>query len=172
MVRRRPRAGREREFDTWLADVGRAAREFDGYLGRQIIQPGGPENPDYVIILRFESPADMAAWESSDRFEHWMAAGDALTEGAPMRRRLEGMEAWFRDPAAAAVVAPPKWKMALLLLIVLLPLTWATSRLSVATLPDVPLLARTASLIVSIVLMTWLVMPAVTRMLRGWLFRR
>ena len=80
-----------------------------------------------------------------------------------------GLEYWFRDPGMPDV-APPVWKQALLTWVGLYPtvlaigytvgLLVASWSLPVRSLVTTPL---------TVALMTWVVMPPVTRMFRGWL---
>jgi hypothetical protein len=85
-------------------------------------------------------------------------------------RDLHGLEAWFRNPLAPR---PPRWKMAVATLCGVFPTSFALSSLLVALAPTWPLALRSLTMSVLMVLMlTWGVMPVITRVLQPWLSGR
>jgi antibiotic biosynthesis monooxygenase (ABM) superfamily enzyme len=91
-----------------------------------------------------------------------------MVEGEPIYRKLDGLEAWFREPKAAM---PPRWKMALLTWIAVWPVSMAVPALIVpwwpASIPTVFLAGLGAALIV--VVLTWVAMPFLVKVARPWL---
>jgi antibiotic biosynthesis monooxygenase (ABM) superfamily enzyme len=82
---------------------------------------------------------------------------------------LTGLESWFTLPGRPGTPRP--YKMALLTWITICPLiTLVVVALDplLVQLALVPRLALTTA--VTVPIMTWLVMPRVTRMLHGWLY--
>src|SRR5262245_32409243 len=41
VIRNRVRPGKEAEFEDWLRGITQAASQFDGYLGFNVVRPGG-----------------------------------------------------------------------------------------------------------------------------------
>jgi antibiotic biosynthesis monooxygenase (ABM) superfamily enzyme len=99
-------------------------------------------------------------------FQEWDANARTLTEGEPVYRELHGLEAWFRSPHAP----PPRWKMAIATLLGVFP---TSLLLGVAVAPFLdPLPMAIRSLVIAtcmVALLTWVVMPAVTKILHPWL---
>jgi antibiotic biosynthesis monooxygenase (ABM) superfamily enzyme len=88
-----------------------------------------------------------------------------------MRTRfVTGMETWFTLPDRPSAPPPPPYKMALLTWITIFPLITLVV-IALGPLVDdlglVPRLAVTTA--VTVPIMTWLVMPRVTRLLHSWL---
>ena len=46
---------RIQDFEGWLKGINEVVRQFDGYLGMDVIRPGDYDRPEYVTILRFDS---------------------------------------------------------------------------------------------------------------------
>jgi antibiotic biosynthesis monooxygenase (ABM) superfamily enzyme len=85
-------------------------------------------------------------------------------------RFVTGLESWFTLPGHGAT-PPPPYKMALLTWITIFPLITGVVVVSGPLLKGLPLVLRLAiTTAVTVPLMTWLVMPRVTRLLRGWLY--
>jgi antibiotic biosynthesis monooxygenase (ABM) superfamily enzyme len=170
-VTRRVKPGHEAAYEAFLAGISRAARAFPGYLGVEVFRPAPGGDDEYRIIYRFDSATHLRAWLDSAEHAAWLARAEPHVAG-PMRTQvLTGLEGWFTLPAQPGASPPPPSKMALV--------TWATifpliTLVVVATAPLVggwPLVARLAVTTgVTVPLMTWVVMPRVTRLLHRWLY--
>ncbi len=169
VVSRRVRRGREPGYEAWLAGVLGAAKQFPGHLGANVVRPAH-SGGDYVLIFRFDNEAHLLAWERSPERAHWLAQVEPLVEGDVQRERISGLEFWFTPPAGSAH-APPRWKMAVVLALVIWPLSTALARVLAPWLEPVPWWLRGAPVVaVMVPLMTWVVMPQVLRLLAGWLY--
>jgi antibiotic biosynthesis monooxygenase (ABM) superfamily enzyme len=81
-------------------------------------------------------------------------------------RQLHGLEAWFRAPHNP----PPRWKMAVATLLGVYPVSLLIGVVLSPTLKKLPLVLNLFVVSAIIVgLLTWVVMPFVTRLLHGWL---
>ncbi|WP_228022892.1 hypothetical protein [Streptomyces acidicola] len=81
------------------------------------------------------------------------------------------METLFTSPQDTTTVAPPRWKMALAAFAAVLPISLIGSGLLGPALSALPLLARVLILaLLFSTLMTYLMMPTVTLVLRRWLY--
>jgi uncharacterized protein len=172
-VTRRIKPGHEAAYEAFLAGISSAASAFPGHLGVEVFRPtpGQSQGGEYRTVYRFDSAAHLQAWLDSAERAAWLERAQAHVAG-PMRTQvLVGLEAWFTLPTQPGVPPPPPSKMALV--------TWATifpliTLVVVATAPllgPLPLVARLAvTTAVTVSLMTWVVMPRVTRLLHPWLY--
>ena len=84
---------------------------------------------------------------------------------------LTGLEPWFTLPNRVVNQPPARWKMALLTALGVYPLLLALSALLNPVVGDWPLALRLgASLVLGIPLMTWFIMPGLSRLFFGWLY--
>jgi antibiotic biosynthesis monooxygenase (ABM) superfamily enzyme len=84
---------------------------------------------------------------------------------------VTGLESWFTLPDQPGLAPPPPYKMALLTWITIFPLITAIVEITGPRLQGLPLAARLGiTTALTVPLMTWVVMPRVTRLLRGWLY--
>lgn len=171
MVSRRIRPGREADYEMWLKRAAKVARTFPGHQGVTFLGPQGPPPVQYLAIFTFDS---------SFHLQRWMASSERaalLKELAPMAlddgeiASLTGLEAWFVLPDRAVNQAPPRWKMALLTAAGVWPLLSLVTYLSAPVAGGWPVPLRIgASLLLGIPIMTWVVMPALTRLCFRWLY--
>jgi uncharacterized protein len=101
---------------------------------------------------------------------HGKARGIAGARTAAQQRT--GLEAWFcvRCRAAETIKPPPRWKQWLVSLVAVYPLVLLFQAFIAPQIKDWPLEARSALLPLCVLtLLTYVVMPPVSRLLRGWL---
>ena len=95
---------------------------------------------------------------------------DEISESGAHSQVRTGMETWFTLPDAPAPDAPPpRWKMALTTWIGLFPMVVVLGYLF-RPLGMPRLLEQAVSTIIPTVMLTWVVMPAFTRLLYRWLY--
>lgn len=161
------RPGKVAEFEAGVAGIAAAAGHFAGYLGTSIIRPYGGARPEYTVVIRFETSEHLKAWEEAPVRAEWVARLDALTLGEMKQARSHGLEYWF-TPSDAPL--PPRWKMAILTWLALFPqVYWLPGLLRRIYGDQHPAVQTAASLAVIVALMTWVVMPVMTRLFSFWL---
>src|SRR4029453_856682 len=87
------------------------------------------------------------------------------------RHSPAGRESGFPRPAEPGTPPPPPYKMALVTWALIFPLITAIVYFLGPTLARVPLVPRLAITTgIAVPVMTWILMPRVTRLLRRWLY--
>jgi antibiotic biosynthesis monooxygenase (ABM) superfamily enzyme len=170
IVSQKIKPGLEEQFETWLHDVVLDAMAFEGHLGVNVIRPG-PRSLEYTAVFRFRSPAALRGWLESDVRARRLREAEALCDGAATMQRLTGLETWFSLPDRPALAPPPRYKMAITSFIAVFPLGVVVPRVAAPLVEPMPPLARVlAESAMTIGLMTYVVMPALTRLLFRWLY--
>jgi uncharacterized protein len=169
-VTRRVKPGHEAAYEQFLAGISGAAKAFPGYLGEEVFRPAGGEGGEYRIVYRFDSPAHLRAWLDSTERAAWLARAEPHV-ASPMRTQyLTGLEGWFTLPTQPGA-PPPAYKMAVLTWVTIFPLITLVVVVSAPLIGHLPLVPRLAvTTLVTVSLMTWVVMPRVTRLLHRWLY--
>lgn len=164
---RRVRPGCEAEFQAALRDFFQTSFDHPAVLGvSMLVPPPGSSSREFGILRTFATAEERDAFYASALFRTWDQRARLLTEGEPVYRQLHGLEAWFRS----ANSPPPRWKMALLTFTAVYPLTSLLPlRFERWFAPLHPLLVNVVTTAVVVGSLTWIIMPLLTRALRGWL---
>ena len=171
IVSRQVKPGREAEYEAWLRGVTGAAHQFPGYLGADVVRPGPTGPREYTTIFRFSSLATLEQWETSAVRREWMDKVAELVTAEATVRRLEGLEFWFSGPGGRTAVQPSPHKMVLVLIVIVFCMLSTLVPLMRTLLSGVPGPLRTLLVVtIQVVLMTYVVMPWVTRALAFWLY--
>jgi uncharacterized protein len=170
-VTRRVKPGHEAAYEQFLAGINGAAKAFPGYLGEEVFRPAGGAGGEYRIVYRFDAPAHLRAWLDSPQRAAWLARAEPHVAGPLRTQYLTGLESWFTLPAQPGVPPPPPYKMAILTWVTIVPLITLAVLASAPLIGPWPLVPRLAvTTAVTVAVMTWVVMPRVTRLLRRWLY--
>lgn len=172
-IARRVLKGKEADYEAWLRRTISAAKQFPGHLGVDVLRPSPQTSGDYVLIVRFDSYAHQRDWEISDTRAALLLELSEITEGDTRVKKASGLEFWFSLPDVPQNIAPSRHKMALVLSVVVFTLVLLVNLLLGDWLSQLPLIPRVLILALSqVLLLTYVVMPQVTRLLRNWLYQQ
>ncbi|WP_030675230.1 antibiotic biosynthesis monooxygenase [Streptomyces cellulosae] len=164
------RPGHEHEFEQWTHGIADCARRFPGNEGVSWLRP--EDGHRFHAVLRWSDPHRLAAWLESDERAAWHRRIEGIaTELGSERQSTTGMEAWFSLPGTT-VQSPPRWKMVLTTFLGAYPFTLLIQWLVTPSTTAWPLPLRAAVFpVVLLPVLTYLVMPSLSRLLRLWLYR-
>ncbi len=172
VVRRTIRSGKEQAFEEWLKGIMQDAKDFDGHLGAGIIRPSLHSHPEYVIVFRFDTYDHLISWETSEIRREWVQRVQPLITGETSVQRMTGLEYWFTVPDHPGSTPPPRYKMAFVTWLALFPLVIAVPPLLLRYIGMLPSWGQVMIIAaVMVLLMTYVVMPQMTRLFSSWLYR-
>jgi antibiotic biosynthesis monooxygenase (ABM) superfamily enzyme len=171
-VTRRVKPGHEPDYEQFLDGIIAAASRFPGHLGAEVFRPQRAAAGDYRVVYRFDTAQHLRAWLDSPEHAAWLARAEPHVIGPLRRQVLTGLEGWFTLPTQPGAPPPPRYKMAILTWVTIFPLITLVVVATAPLLGGLPLVLRLAVTTgVTVPLMTWVVMPRVTRLLGRWLYR-
>ena len=179
VITRRVKSGCGPQYEAWLVRLQSEARDMPGYLGVTTHRPAHAGPLEYTSVVRFASLAHLQAFENSGLLARYLAEVRQWVEGDAVWQRLTGLEFWFTPPAGTVVPQPSRPRMVLLMTAVVFILVLSIGALVNAGFDLLASLTgwvvpRPARLLVTIalevVLMTYWLMPAITRRLAFWIY--
>lgn len=172
------------EATTWVQTGVNLAHKYPGFLGSGWVR-AGDESQVWHMLYRFASTETLEAWENSSERIWWLSMGQGFIRSERSRRRT-GIEGWFDEPATGSIrlpdadalegvpAAPQRWKQAITIWLGFFPVNLLFT-LAISPVPgwgELPLWLRVLITTVTLTpIMTYWVLPWVTRALRGWLAR-
>jgi len=171
VVTRRVKPGCEAAYEAWLERLIHAAASMKGYAGAKVSRPRQGEAPVYTSIFRFEDVEDLRAFEESDLRQRALAEVIELVEADAVWSRLTGLELWFTPPAGTVVPQPSRLRMALVMIAVVYGLVLSLGQLVALVLAGAPgPLRLLVTIVIEVFLMTYVLMPRLTRWLARWIY--
>lgn len=169
IARRRAQVGHESDYEALVREMFATMRSSPGFLGADLLPPEQAGDA-YQVIVRFATEADMQQWDASPARAAIHQRMRNVAENEPEYRNLSGLEAWFTPAVVPASMHPPRIRMAVVTWLGIFPTVSFVLGLIAPLLMPVPFLLRTALLTALVVLvMTWVVMPRLTKLMRPWL---
>jgi len=159
--------GKEAEYEAALRAFARESLHEPGTAGVLLLAPvPGTHGCEYGILRSFEDQASCDAFYQSARFRDFHELTKPLVVEEATRRKLHGLEAFFRDPR----LSPPRWKMAVVTWLGVFPsvLFWGNVLPPVLTSLHTLLATAVTTMFVTVTL-AWLVMPILTWWFAAWL---
>ncbi len=158
-------APRDRDaFVAWQNAIADAASTFDGYQETDLYPPSADEDP-WVVVIHFDDAEKLRSWIDSPLRAEWVARyGATTTNEFELKNLPRGLGDWFTQTRT------PSWKTMATVLCGLYPTVLVlakvlgphTSRFGFAV-------SMLIGNLVSVCLMDWAVMPALTKILGPWL---
>lgn len=111
------------------------------------------------------------AWQESDIRQELLKKAEPFREREPSYRLENGLEYWFAP--SGALVSPPHWKMAIVTVLGVWPVSMLVPWLLNPFLANLPQILQALLVAVGIVIvLTWAAMPVLVKILRPWLEHR
>ena len=162
------------EYDAWSAGINGDVKQFPGFLSVDVIRPEDSDHPEYITLVKFNSCKHLKRWRESPNAAKWMEKLPNLLAGSSHKQEGVGLELWFDRPnSSQSLKEPPFWKQVLIGVICVYPLIliliWALAPFTASLPSSVALLLN---VIILSSLLTYPVMPWITRLLRPWLYSK
>ena len=186
-IRREVDPERITEATVWVQTGVNLATKYPGFLGSGWVR-AGEHSQIWHMLYRFANEESLVAWEKSGEREWWLSMGEGFVRSERSKRRT-GIEGWFDEPTTgtitlptteggtttvAVVPAPPRWKQAVSIWLGFFPVNvaFAYAASPIPGWDGLPIWLRVlATTLVLTPIMTYWVLPFVTRSLRGWFAR-
>lgn len=163
--------GCEQQFEEELKRLEAPFSNVPGNLGFLVFRPGNARDGVYRIVYKFASQEPLDAWHNSPEYRAWQETERILTIAPPGTRTLSGLETWFTLPGQNVLKPPTKARQAVVTWCAALPVSIVISLLTGPFLDGEPFLVQKVVFVtLLVVLLTWVVMPWISRVAAGFLY--
>lgn len=170
IVRHRVKEEAIKDFKNWLITIGNKAKKYNGFKGKYVVPPKKNDG-EYIVVFQFDNIDNLTLWmESNDRLEEIEKLKELVVEEMELNYE-EGIDFWFTTPEMK-VQGPPKWKMAIITWIAVYPMVIALLYFYGALFPTLVLPLKVLLVTLTLVpLLTWVLMPNLTKLFKSWIFK-
>jgi antibiotic biosynthesis monooxygenase (ABM) superfamily enzyme len=168
----RVRNGKANAYIAWRRRAIAAQAHYPGYLATDSFEPHGKSQEEWIDIVRYDSVEHLEIWMKSKERQQLLSELTPLVESVHEHRLATGLEGWFNlnRRADEPINVPPVWKQTVSVVFALYPTVMVLALLINPLLKQLafPVQMLIAN-ILSCTLLSYLVMPFVTRSLKFWL---
>jgi antibiotic biosynthesis monooxygenase (ABM) superfamily enzyme len=160
----------EDTFLAWQERVTDAERKFAGFRGAELFRPVPGVQDEWTALYRYDTDEHLNAWLESTERKRLLEQGRRFKDFR-LHRISSPFGSWFAQPGGDEEGGgPAQWKTALSVLVGLYPTVVVLTLVISGLWKNAELWASLlVGNILSVTLLTWVVMPIVTRALRFWL---
>jgi uncharacterized protein len=171
VVTRRVKSGYESQYENWLKRLLEEAITMKGYIGATVQKPA-PGTTEYTSIFRFDNVENLRKFEESEIRAKYLSEVVDYVESDAIWKKFSGLEFWFSPPKGTIVPQPSRFRMALVMIIVVYGLVISIGQLVAMLVGDViPSYVRLfVTISIEIFLMTFVLMPHLTKLLAKWIY--
>ena len=170
VVRRRVKPGSEAAFESAMQEFIGFALAFPSNRGIHVLRSGERE---YTVVDRFTDARARQAFKDAPKYRAWMQRLRELSESDPYIEEQAGLGGWFTLPGAPRASMPSQLRMAAVTFLGVLPLTAALPPFFAWLSPSWhPQAANVVVTALIVALLTWPIMPLLTRLFGPWLYGR
>jgi uncharacterized protein len=170
VVSRKVKRGRESDYEDWLRRLLEEAKSMKGYLGATIQKPA-PGSTEYTSVFRFDTVDNLRKFEESELRSRYLREVVDYVEADAIWKKFTGLEFWFSPPKGTVIPQPSRFRMALVMIAVVFGLVLSIGQLVAMVAVEVPSYIRLfVTISIEIFLMTYVLMPRITRLLAKWIY--
>jgi uncharacterized protein len=171
VVTRRVKSGYESQYENWLKRLLEEAKSMKGYIGAAVQKPA-PGTTEYTSIFRFDNVENLRKFEESEIRARYLREVVDYVEADAIWKKFSGLEFWFSPPTGTIVPQPSRFRMALVMIVVVYGLVVSIGQLVSTLVGDViPSYVRLfITISIEIFLMTFILMPHLTKLLARWIY--
>lgn len=170
LIARKVQKGFEEQFWALEKELFDEVEKIPGFLTVNHFPTTAGEDNEYVSVLQFDGIEALLRWERSEARNRILEDIQEMLEYEPRRKSITGLEGMFMSATQAG---PPRWKMSLVLSVVIFLMIILLRPLVNQVLPGVPsMLQMFVTISVQVPLLTYLVMPQLTKALSSWLYKK
>ena len=89
IIGERVRPGSEQEYIAWQHELNETASHYPGFIGAEVTPPTAVQ-PDWAVVYRFDSVANLQAWMNSATRQNGLKVGSHLVDGPPTQQVVGG----------------------------------------------------------------------------------
>ncbi|MGH9989349.1 MAG: antibiotic biosynthesis monooxygenase, partial [Nitrososphaera sp.] len=136
VVTRRVKSGYESQYENWLKRLLEEAKFMNGYIGATVQKPA-PGTTEYTSVFRFDNVENLRKFEESEIRTRDLREVVDYVEADAVWKKFSGLEFWFSPPTGTIVPQPSRFRMALVMIVVVYGLVISIGQLVSALVGDV-----------------------------------
>lgn len=157
-------------YEALVEELHQLFQTMDGFLSVDIVRHNRPHQVEYTVLSRWSDTAAVEAWRQDKTILETLSQIEIITGGAAQVVQAAGLGIWIDHAEGIAPRLPPVWKRIALSVVAVYPVLMLLSTLSAPFIDDLPQPLQVLIIVVALsALLTWPIMPWLSKFLRPWL---
>ena len=167
-----PLTGKAR-YEELVEELHQLFQAQDGFLSVDIVRHNRPHQVEYTVLSRWSDEVAVALWRESKIIREKLAQIEEITGGPAQNVQAIGLGMWIDHVGGGTPNLPPIWKRIVMSVIAVYPMLMLLMPLSAPITGHLPQPVQILFTVVALsALLTWPVMPWLSKVLRPWLMAK
>lgn len=164
-----PLAGKAR-YEALVEELHQLFQTQDGFLSVDIVRHNRPHQVEYTVLLRWSDEVAAVRWRRDKIIREKLTQIEAITGGTAQIVQAIGLGMWVDHAGGGAPSIPPAWKRVVMSVVAVYPMLMLLMGLSAPIIGGLPQSLQVLVIVIVLsALLTWPIMPWLSKALRPWL---
>ncbi len=167
-----PLAGKAR-YEELVEELHQLFQEQHGFLSVDIVRHNRPHQVEYTVLSRWSDGFAATVWRQDEAMRDKLAEIEAITGGTAQVVQAIGLGMWVDHAEGAAPNLPSAWKRIALSVGAVYPMLMLLSGLFAPIIKGLPQYLQVLIIVIVLsALLTWPIMPWLSKALHPWLMAK
>ncbi len=167
-----PMASRNR-YEKLVEELHQLFETQDGFLSVDTVRHKRPHQVEYTILSRWSDELAATHWRKNDIIRKKLSEIESITGGPAQHVQAVGLGMWIDHAEGMAPNLPPAWKRVAMSVVAVYPMLMLLMALSAPIVGGLPQFLQVLTIVIVLsALLTWPIMPWLSKILRPWLTTR
>ncbi|MGJ8535354.1 MAG: antibiotic biosynthesis monooxygenase [Alphaproteobacteria bacterium] len=157
-------------YEEMVEELHQLFQTQDGFLSVDIVRHNRQHQIEYTILSRWSDEAAIKQWRNNEVFRKRLSEIESITGGPAQHVQAMGLGMWIDHAEGVAPGLPPAWKRIAMSVVAVYPMLMLLMALSVPIIGGLPQSIQVLIIVIVLsALLTWPIMPWLSKLLHHWL---
>ncbi len=164
-----PTAAKAR-YEVLVEELHRLFEAQNGFLSADTVRHSRPHQIEYTVLSRWSDETAVTLWRQNPTIRGKLDQIKAITGGPAQHVQAIGLGMWVDHAEGTAPQLPPAWKRTAMSVVAVYPMLILLMMVSSPIIGGLPQLLQVLMIVIVLsALLTWPIMPWLSKVLRPWL---
>lgn len=160
-------------YEVLVEELHKLFEAQNGFLSVDTVRHSRPHQVEYTVLSRWSDEAAVTQWRGNPTIREKLAEIEAITGGPAQHVQAIGLGMWVDHAEGAAPHLPPAWKRTAMSAAAVYPMLMLLMALSSPIIGGLPQFLQVLIIVIVLsALLTWPIMPWLSKVLRPWLMAK
>lgn len=159
-------------YEALVEELHQLFQAVDGFLSVDIVRHNRPHQIEYTILSRWSDEVAATSWQQDKIICAKLSQIKTITGGTAQVVQATGLGMWVDHAEGLAPDLPPAWKRVVMSIVAVYPMLMVLTELSPSIIGRLPHTLQVLIIVAVLsALLTWPIMPWLSKALRPWLMK-
>lgn len=160
-------------YEALVDELHQLFQEQDGFLSVDIVRHNRPHQVEYTVLSRWSDDVAVSQWHQNQIILEKLNQIEEITGGTAQYVQAIGLGMWVDHVEGMTPSLPPIWKRIVISVVAVYPMLMLLMTLSAPITGGLPQPAQVLITVIMLsALLTWPIMPWLSKALRPWLMAK